>query len=45
MKTNVTTEFWPSDPVWDAVADRVTENVWSEEHMCRTKVWCLIGLT
>ena len=25
----MTTEFWPSDPVWDAVADRVPENVWS----------------
>ena len=24
----MTTEFWPSDPVRDAVADRVPENVW-----------------
>lgn len=31
----MTTEFWPSDPVWDAVADRVTENVSLESQAWR----------
>ena len=40
----MTTEFWPSDPVLDAVADRVTENVWSEEHACSIEAVCLKGM-
>ena len=40
----MTTEFWPSDPVLDAVADRVTENVWGDYHRCRHEPSCLKGL-
>ena len=40
----MTTEFWPSDPVLNAVADRVTENVWGKGHLCDDEVICLKGL-
>ena len=34
----MTTEFWPSDPVLDTVADRVTENVWDDEQYAPTNL-------